>query len=278
MSKRNALDKSVYIFFGIVLLIAGVTLIIKNLNNDSCEELTWKITPEQVAAGDVVYFVDETPGANSWAWDFGDSTATNLSRATHVFKKEGTYAVVLKVNGKCVEVRQVKVKAARIVEEVPVIQGPAMAFVGKPVRFKVISATAKNWEWSFEEPSHIDSRDAEPSYIFKTPGIKNLVVFINNRTSKVTHEIEILASTPQKFTEGDFIVKLHQVMTGKAKPSSFLSHLCSLKIMVKVNTEAPLPFSSYCDRIRANEVTISAVKWHLDPGRGCMDYLFITQK
>jgi hypothetical protein len=280
MSKRNALDKSVFIFLGTVFLIASVIVIIKILNTSSCKELKWKITPENIAAGDVVYFKDETPGATSWKWDFGDSSrVNNLSNATHIFKKEGIYTVTLKVNGECVEVKQLKVNVAKPSDIAPVIQGPSTGDVGRPVKFKVIYANIQNCEWAFEQPDHIDSEDPETSFTFKSPGKKNIIVFINNRSNKATYEMEILAPASNRASESFIKDKLNLLMKDEFKFQEFKRYLCDLKIGVEVNNSgSSIPFNNYCTRLITNPATINSVRLRRSPGKDCIEYLYIEQK
>ena len=47
-------------------------------------------------------FYDFTPGADTWEWDFGDNAGISRERSPiHLYKKAGTYDVMLTINGTC---------------------------------------------------------------------------------------------------------------------------------------------------------------------------------
>jgi PKD repeat protein len=47
----------------------------------------------------VVSFADESTGATSWQWDFGDGTGASAANPDHVYAVPGDYAVRLTVSG-----------------------------------------------------------------------------------------------------------------------------------------------------------------------------------
>lgn len=47
--------------------------------------------------GVTVQFTDNTPGATSWLWDFGDGNTSNIQNPTHVYASDSLYLVTLTV-------------------------------------------------------------------------------------------------------------------------------------------------------------------------------------
>jgi gliding motility-associated-like protein len=62
---------------------------------------TMSPTPPQ-PAGTTVTFTDNTPGATSWLWDFGDGNTSTLQNPTHTYANDSLYTVSLTVTvGSC---------------------------------------------------------------------------------------------------------------------------------------------------------------------------------
>jgi len=57
---------------------------------------TWQ--PYVAVEGETVYFYDNSTGANSWLWEFGDGNISNESNPSHIYK-HGIYRVKLTVYG-----------------------------------------------------------------------------------------------------------------------------------------------------------------------------------
>ncbi len=60
----------------------------------------FNFSPLQPIAGQTVIFTDAstgTPGPSTWLWVFSDGICNNVKNPTHVFSKQGTYTVTLKV-------------------------------------------------------------------------------------------------------------------------------------------------------------------------------------
>ncbi len=282
MRKKPVFDKSVFYLFITVTIVAFITIAFKVAPSKKCEKLRWKINPEIITAKEVVYFIDETSGAKSWTWSFGDSTEVKeLSKATHVFEKAGTYTVALTINGTCTEVREIKVmEGVKTNEEALKIVAPARAVAGKTIRFTVNDKSAKDVEWLFEPDTQV-VRGVNVTYNFAKTGSKQIIVYADKRTRKAVLEIVVQPQTEEyagTFRATDIIARLYKVMRGEAKPSSFRSIICNPHTMVKVNNEAPVQFGNYCDKLRTNEVTITSVKWDKDPVSGCINYLYIQQQ
>ncbi len=52
-----------------------------------------------LASGGVVFFADESQGAEAWHWDFGDGNTSSLPNPAHTYADTGRYEVSLQVRG-----------------------------------------------------------------------------------------------------------------------------------------------------------------------------------
>lgn len=68
----------------------------------ACKKVEVKFTysPEKPKAGESVTFSNLSSSGEEWAWTFGDGSTSTIKYPTHVYKKPGTYVVVLKVDNK----------------------------------------------------------------------------------------------------------------------------------------------------------------------------------
>lgn len=57
-------------------------------------------TPEQPRAGQSVTFSNISSSGEEWEWTFGDGSTSVLKSPTHIYKRPGTYTVMLKVDKK----------------------------------------------------------------------------------------------------------------------------------------------------------------------------------
>ena len=68
----------------------------------SCKsnEVVFTFSPAEPAIGETVRFSNTTENGEDWAWSFGDGTTSTSKSPSKIYKKPGTYTVVLKVDDK----------------------------------------------------------------------------------------------------------------------------------------------------------------------------------
>ena len=64
------------------------------------KEVTFTYSPETPRAGQTVRFTNHTSEGEKWDWNFGDGTSGSTKNPNKVYKRPGTYTVVLTVDGK----------------------------------------------------------------------------------------------------------------------------------------------------------------------------------
>ena len=68
----------------------------------SCKdkEVEFTFSPETPRAGESVSFTNQTSEGEKWEWSFGDGTSSSSKNPSKIYKRSGTYTVILTVDGK----------------------------------------------------------------------------------------------------------------------------------------------------------------------------------
>ena len=79
MKKKNVnflpnIDPKIYVSFGVILFLSLIFLLYQYFRHVDCENANYYIHADEYIVNKVVEFNDNTEGATSWEWDFGDST------------------------------------------------------------------------------------------------------------------------------------------------------------------------------------------------------------
>ena len=62
---------------------------------DSCPTARFTVLTPDAEVGTPVYFQNQSTGATSYLWDFGDGNTSTAVNASHVYSSAGTYTVKL---------------------------------------------------------------------------------------------------------------------------------------------------------------------------------------
>ncbi|MGD9937983.1 MAG: PKD domain-containing protein [Methanoregulaceae archaeon] len=134
--------------------------------------------PQSGPAPHTVQFLDYTPNAQSWRWDFGDGGTSTLQYPTHVYSLPGLYTVTLSVRDWAgatstkTEYHYIRVTEPVTPAPTPVANFTENATVGEAplaVQFTDTSSPAPyhRW-WQFGDGSL--STDADPVHVYERPG------------------------------------------------------------------------------------------------------------
>lgn len=199
MEKRPDFDRSVYLTIGFVCLLSLLICGYQLIRYEDCSAVSFKMETTRPIAGRLLRFIDISPRARSWKWDFGDSSElSRMKSPLHVFKRPGTYTVRLLVNGQCEALQQVVIYPDVPVTpdsvQYPKFSAPLTATVGEPVSFADNTPGSRRWEWSFGETLQTDDTTRAPRYVYRTPGAKTVSLVINGNTAhKTTQRITVFA-------------------------------------------------------------------------------------
>lgn len=175
------IDPKVFISLGILLLLSLIVFSFQYSRHVDCENAKYIIHSDEYMVNRVVEFYDNTEGARSWEWDFGDSTTVDLRQRTlHKYKKPGDYIVKLKINGNCVHEKLITISSiSQQTGYLPLIISPNVVAVGETINFDAEKEGGESWEWSFGENGGTDALDQNPSYKFKSVGEKKITLIVN---------------------------------------------------------------------------------------------------
>jgi len=209
---KTHFDKSIILFFTGFFLLSCIVLAFQINNKKDCNIQGFIVQNTNIKAKDLITFTDTTANASKWEWSFGDgSQVSYLSKATHSYEKEGTYIVTLKVDNECEVEKEIKVAPFEEKMDqslIPVIQCPKTATVGVPVSFSDKTPNAKSWQWMFGEKNgdtSFDSTEKNPTYIFKTSGVKKVTLAVNGNY-KYVKKVEIFVNEPLKKAEQKLVL------------------------------------------------------------------------
>ncbi|MDX2002097.1 MAG: PKD domain-containing protein [Chitinophagales bacterium] len=279
--KRPVFDTSVILFFAIVITLSAGTLTYKVLTVDKgCPNLEILLsTKAPLEQTPVALSLKDKGIASTLEWDFGDSSAHAFgSNANHVYAKPGEYKVTVMADGRCNASTKVSVgiDSSKHQEAVPtpVIEGPAIAYVGKPVKFKEVSGKGTSWEWMFQESGKVDATSQEATYTFASAGKKSIEVTINGPgKSKIGYlVVEVKSESAAKgggggggkeeamvppLSENQATSMLNEVINRNKTADIFKGYLCgNLKIQVTENGEK-MPFDVFCKKVYdSNKLTV----------------------
>ena len=182
-NESKHLDKLViYLFVG-AFLISAVTFAFRYMKFAPCEEVFFTVDSSSYRAGELIKFTDETEGAKSWKWEFGDSSEVKtLKRTLHNYEKAGEYQVKLIVNNICEQTKMVTIKEKLIVRDstrYPVFSLPETIKVGQVLKVKDETENADTWEWRFGDNASVDAKTRKAEYVYEEPGLRSVRLIVN---------------------------------------------------------------------------------------------------
>jgi len=120
-----------------------------------------------------VQFTDQSLGADTWTWDFGDSTSSTLQNPTHTYTQAGSYTVILRVYNASTDCDD----EAEFVITIP--EPEADFIVANPngctdftVFFGNDSRDTETYQWDFGDGN--TSTDENPSHTYTQAGVYNI--------------------------------------------------------------------------------------------------------
>ncbi|CAL1516656.1 hypothetical protein MMC2321_00379 [Chitinophaga sp. MM2321] len=162
-------------------------------------------TPRKSCAIDPVQFTNmSTPAGTAWLWIFPqDNSTSTAENPDHQFGEIGNHDVTLIVDNNGCQVQLTKPNFIQILP--PVARFNTAPDCTDPYHRKFTDGSdfgpdptlPKSWEWDFGEPG-ATSTDQHPDYQYKTTGIKQVTLTIDNGICKstVTHSVNIIDEKP----------------------------------------------------------------------------------
>jgi len=200
------IDKSVLRLFLIVFLISVSVLAYRINEYTPCKKVEFNILTDDHTEGVLIKFRDETANANTWEWDFGDSTKVETNKEIlHSFKNPGEYNVTLKINGICEDIKQITIKEKPFIidqTKLPVFSLPKSIKLGETLKVVDKTPNARTWEWRFGETEGVNSVKRTAEYVFEKGGLKTVALVVNGDLKHVkSKQIRVIDEKEDKKRE-----------------------------------------------------------------------------
>ena len=181
-------------------------------DENSSPSAQFSVAPESPVAGDSVRFTDESTDADgrvaSWAWDFGDDTASSDEQnPTHIFAAADTFAVTLTVTDDAGATSSMTEDVAVISEGGDENSSPSAQFslapespvAGDSVRFTDESTDADGsvafWAWDFGDDT-ASSNEQNPVHPYDEAGTYMVELTVTDdagTSNSTTQEVEVIS-------------------------------------------------------------------------------------
>ncbi len=130
----------------------------------------------------IVYFNDNSTGASSWVWNFGDNNQSVLNDPVHIYNQPGVYDVTLVVSDSS-GCSDTLVRPALVHITGSIANFTVSATTGcSPwqVSFQDSSLSAFNWSWNFGDGN--SSTLQNPNHTYSTPGNYTVTLITHDTT------------------------------------------------------------------------------------------------
>jgi hypothetical protein len=184
-----------YIFIYIVvtiLLLAGLIFLFKSSLFDK-RAVNARVLKDEIFLNEDLIYSDNTAGAKTWVWEFGNGDRATQQNGIYRFKKPGAYIVRVTVDGKLQQQFPIDVKdtVATVVKDTSlVINGPTQGIVNEEVRLEA-QGNARIYEWTFGETGRVDVKGPTALYTYHNPGTYFVKLSTDNSAHPVYHKILI---------------------------------------------------------------------------------------
>lgn len=128
-----------------------------------------------------VNFTDQSNGAVSWEWHFGDGSVSTLQNPSHFYSDSGSYTVTLIAESQdgCKDT-VVYPDYINVYKVIAGFSSPSVLSGCNPllVNFLDNSVNADHWSWNFGDGS--SSAQKNPWHIYTVPGINDITLIVSN--------------------------------------------------------------------------------------------------
>jgi len=132
-----------------------------------------------------VHFTDQSQGASTWAWDFGDGGTSTLRNPTHTFTTMDNFTITLTVTNEFGSDTKVEIGyIAATAPQAPIANFTASATdinIGNSVAFTDTSLeNPASWSWTFEGGTPAGSTAQNPVITYNTVGTFDVTLVATN--------------------------------------------------------------------------------------------------
>jgi len=316
------LDKLLIRFFILSSLLFGSVLYYKYDHYFSCDAIEINIIDSRYQVGEVIGFSCNSEHAKNGIWNMGDgSSPLEGDRVNHIYNNQGTFKVSLNLGQECYIEQQVKVKPIKVIVDssfFPVFKPPKIAYVDVPVRFTDYTKGATSWQWRFGESYGIDSRKKSDTYTFRTTGVKQVTLIVNDKVEfagKTTITIlpapkeiiepiilpeeelpvpepihtSVMPSAPplpnvkqiykvKKLTNEHLEELLKLISEEKEEPSVLYPFTCGVLSMPVRVNDKRISLAEFCDKIKGKKIKFEELEIMTNEETNCVTFIKVRYK
>jgi gliding motility-associated-like protein len=220
-----------------------------------------------VCAGTSVTFTNNSTGATSYNWNFGDNTTSNATNPSHSYNTAGTYTVrLIANNGSCADTSY---------QTITVEAKPVVNFTGTPltacmppldVTFTNTTTGATSYFWSYGDAS--TSTNANPTHVHTYTSYGNFTVKLVATSA---------AGCKDSLTRVNYVKITQATATINATPTTGCTPLTVSMSATLNNPNVVSTFSwDYGDGTPINTVIASPTHTYTTAGTYTITYTFVT--
>lgn len=173
-------NDSIYNITLIITTAAGcVDSITQNVTVHPLPLADFTILPDTVCAQETVGFLNNSAGASTYVWDFGDGNTSPLASPSHSYTNPGNYTVQLIAFTafNCTDTLELPV----VVDSIPIADFTfSIECVGTTTQFSDASSGGiTSWAWDFGDGSPIDNNQ-NPQHLYAASGNYNVSLTVTN--------------------------------------------------------------------------------------------------
>lgn len=278
-----------------ILILAALIFLFKNL---FAEKRTSDagVSKNEIYLNESLIFNDNTRGAKSWLWEFGDGARSTAQNGTYHYARSGPYIVRLTIDGDLRVQFPVTVKdtVAEQVDTLLTINGPTSGLVNEQIRLEA-EGKGTRFEWSFGETGRTDVNGRTALYTFHSPG-KYLVRLTSDKSHPVTHimyitdpnqdSVLVIPGDGERMRVDDIRAHLQAIADGNDFNANYYyltrKYLCdNEKVTVDVEQDSvkkSSDFYTYCMGLTfGGEISIDQAQLTVSPNASCATLLNIKQ-
>lgn len=203
VSKTSSNPKT-YLIIVILLAIAILAALIYffRLYNKPDQKINAKVNRTEIYLNEDLVYTDNTVGAKSWLWEFGNGDKSNSQQGAYRFKNTGSYVVRLTVDNKLREQFIIEVRdtlAAIAVDTTLFVSGPTSGLVFEELRLEA-NGPGEVFEWWFGETGRVDAIGKSALYTYSKPG-RYQVRLKSDRSPKVVSHFVVIEDPNAELSE-----------------------------------------------------------------------------
>ncbi len=137
--------------------------------------------PPSLCSPLIAEFKNETSGATTYEWDFGDGASSSLKEPVHVYSQVGTFNVQLIASDSlgCIDTIRHNDLVTTLGPEADYILSDSILCHPQAFQIQDKSATAVKWEWYFGDGNI--SSDQNPIHQYKEPGAYSIALIATDQ-------------------------------------------------------------------------------------------------